>query len=114
MMTLNTDKATGTLKISGTLDIDGANALREALLDCLQREGAGADLREVDGCDAAALQVLLACRKDAAQAGKTFRFTADSIAVTQMATALGLSFSTLDSGVEASGGGSEEEHPNAG
>ena len=93
-MTLTKDKATGVLQISGTLDIDGADSLREALLDCSLHQSAAADLSadlsDVDGCDAAALQVLLAARRDAVAAGKAFRITAASNAVTDTAAALGL------------------------
>lgn len=54
-MTLNKNEVTGVLKISGTLDIDLANSLREALLECLvQQHDVAADLSDVDGCDAAA------------------------------------------------------------
>jgi anti-anti-sigma factor len=88
------DKITGLLTIAGTLDIDAASSLREALLECLAHEmgEVSADLSEVDGCDAAALQVLLAGRKDAAAIGKVFRVIAPSNAVAQTAAALGLSF----------------------
>lgn len=37
-MTVSNDKTTGSLRISGTLDIDEANALREALLDCFLQQ----------------------------------------------------------------------------
>lgn len=91
-MTLSTDKITGVLQISGTLDIDAANGLREALLDCLLHQGEiVADISELDGCDAAGLQVLLAGRRDAMAAGKPFRFTAPSHVLAQTALALGFS-----------------------
>jgi anti-anti-sigma regulatory factor len=91
-MILDMDKTTGELKISGTLDIDATNSLRDALLDCLLHQPeVGVDLSEVDACDAAALQILFAARRDSAAAGKAFRATA-SEAVTGVAEALGLSF----------------------
>src|SRR5579862_4353725 len=100
-MTLNKDKITGVVKVSGTLDIDGANSLREALLDCLHQQGeVEADLSEADRCDATVLQVLLACRRDTTAAGKTFRITAASSAVTETAAALGLSIDTAGEGLE--------------
>jgi anti-anti-sigma factor len=91
IMTLSNDKTTGVLKISGRLDIDGASSLREALLDCfLQQPEVTTDLSEIDGCDTAALQVLLAAGQDAAAAGKAFRVIAVSPVVTDTAAALGL------------------------
>jgi anti-anti-sigma regulatory factor len=92
MMTLSKDKGPGLLRISGNLDIDEADSLREALLAADLSE---LDLSEVEGCDAAGLQVLLAA------AGKSFQITAISNAVTQMAIALGLSLE-------------EKDHPHAG
>ena len=72
------------LTISGTLDIDAANSLRESLLDGLRcRPEITADLTQVDGCDAAALQVLLA-------AGKSLRIVAASDAVSETVAALGV------------------------
>src|SRR5579862_5892919 len=91
-MILSNDKLNGLLHISGKLDIDNANRLREALVDCLLHQSeAVVDLSEVDECDAAALQVLLAARKDAAAAGKALCVTGASGAVTGAAVALGLS-----------------------
>jgi anti-anti-sigma factor len=91
-MTLTKDTVTGVVKISGALDIDGANSLREALLDCflLQPEVA-ADLSEVEVCDAAGIQVLLAGQRDAASFGKAFRVHGASPAVLDIAAALGFS-----------------------
>ncbi len=98
---------TGVLKISGTLDIDTANALREALLDCLLRQPeVAADLSQVDECDTAALQVFLAVRRDAEAAGKTFRAIAASSAVTGTAEALGLS-------IDEPGTGPRKDHSDA-
>jgi len=106
-MNMSSDNPTGTLQISGMLDIYSANSLREALLDCfLQQPEITVDLSEVTGCDAAALQVLLAGRKEAAAGGKTFRVSAASRTVSETAAALGFSLGSSDNG---SGG----NHPNA-
>jgi anti-anti-sigma factor len=95
-MTLSKDEATGGLKISGLLDIDAADSLREALLDCFRSQSVvTADLSGVDMCDAAALQVLLAGRENAVSAGKAFRVVATSDAITVTAAALGFSISEL-------------------
>jgi anti-anti-sigma regulatory factor len=89
-MTLTKDSTTGALRVSGTLDIDSANALREALLDCfsLQPE-VRADLSAVDACDAAGLQVVLAGQNHAALIAKAFYVDAASPPVLEIAAALG-------------------------
>ncbi len=90
-MTLNHDKITGVLRISGTLNIDGADSLREALLGCLPEQGGvTVNLREVDACDTAALQVLLAAQKNVAAVGKSFQVREVPSSVTDTAAALGL------------------------
>jgi anti-anti-sigma factor len=107
IMNLSHNNMTGELKISGTLDIDSANPLREVLLDCFQHQPeVAADLSEVDGCDAAALQVLLAGRSEAAARGKVFRVSASSQAIRETAAALGFS---LGEGPECQ----EEDAPSA-
>jgi anti-anti-sigma factor len=93
-MTLNQDNASGLLKILGTLDIDAASALRQMLLDAMSRQPAIAvDLSEVEACDTAALQVLLAGRKE-----RALRITGASAAVIETAAALGLSFDAAAEG----------------
>jgi anti-anti-sigma regulatory factor len=90
-MTLSRDKITGELKISGTLNIDGADSLREALLGCfLGQGGVTVNLSEVDACDTAALQVLLAAQRNAAAVGKPFHVREAPSSVTDTAAALGL------------------------
>ncbi len=89
------------------LDIDAANSLREAFLDCfLHQPEVAADLSAVTGCDAAGVQVLLAGRREAAATGKAFRIRAVSEIVLETAAALGFS-------LDASGGGMGRNHPNA-
>ena len=98
-MTLNNDDATGVLKIAGTLDIEGANSLREALLDCfLHQSEVTLNLSEVDICDTAALQVLLAAQKRAAVIGKAFRIYEAPSSVTDTAIALGLAMDWAEKG----------------
>jgi anti-anti-sigma factor len=90
-MTLTNDEVSGVLRISGVLDIDSADSLREALRSCLLLQPhVTADLSEVQACDTAGLQVLLAGRSNAASLGKPFHFHAISPAVAEMAAALGL------------------------
>jgi len=96
-MNLSKDNTTGLLKISGTLDIDAANTLREALLDCfLQHRDITADLSEVASCDAAVLQVLLACRREGSLA---VRAASESV----VKTAADLGFSLYESGDDTGG-----------
>ncbi len=106
-MTFTKDNTTGVLKLSGTLDIDAANSLRETLLDCfLQQQEVATDLSAVDTCDTASLQVLLAAQRNAASFGKAFRITAASSSVTETAAALGL---PLNESADVS----EKRHPHA-
>ena len=101
-MTLTKDNTTSVLIISGTLDIDTANSLREALLECfsLQPE-VRADLSAVDACDAAGLQVLLAGQRNAALLGKALHVNTASPAVLETAAALGFSIQVAaDAGSE--------------
>jgi anti-anti-sigma regulatory factor len=98
-MTLDRDNVTGVLRISGMLGIDAANSLREAILECLLRQhDATADLSEVEECDAAALQVLLAGQRNGAPGGKTLRIAGVSLTVMETAAALGFSFDESDRG----------------
>lgn len=91
-MTLDKDTSTGVLKIAGTLDIDVASAIREALLDCfVHQPEVAADLSAVDASDTTALQVLLAAQKTAESTGKTFRVVAASRSITELAAELGFS-----------------------
>ena len=84
-MTLNEDN--GVHKILGTLDIDTASALRQALLDCMIHKPAiEVNLSGIEACDTAALQVLVAGRSNG-----SLQITGSSPAVTEIAAALGLS-----------------------
>jgi anti-anti-sigma factor len=103
-MTLTTDEVTGTLKVSGTLGIDAANALREAILECFSAQPEVAiNLAEVDACDAAGLQVLLAGRRDAASCGQAFRLHAVSPPVLETAAALGLALESPSGDLKSEG-----------
>lgn len=81
----------GELRISGTLDINSADALRDALLDGIRRgSGLNLNLAEVDACDATAIQLFFAARRSAAEWNRTLRLTAVSDAVAQAGAAVGL------------------------
>ncbi len=95
-MSMNSDMqihvdSDGTFRIAGRLDTSVAEALRNALVTCLQKHPAVAlDLSGVEECGTAAVQLIYSARSSAAQAGKSFRITRVSAAVEKASTALGL------------------------
>ena len=95
-MKLRQGELPGILAVSGSLEIDAANELRQALLVCLsQQSEVVLDLSSVDKCDVTGLQVLLAGQRSALAAGKAFRILGVPAAVTESAAALGLSLEGL-------------------
>jgi anti-anti-sigma regulatory factor len=79
------------LKLTGEQTIRTADKLRKALADYLDHGLAVVmDLSEVQVSDAAALQLILALRRSAAQREQTFHIKAASQAITETAAALGL------------------------
>ena len=89
----NTDD---TVIITGSLDINTANELSDALAGYLRREcELILDLSGVDSCDAAALQVLLATFKSSAIVGKRARIAEGTTAIDDVCAALGLSIDKL-------------------
>jgi anti-anti-sigma factor len=79
------------MKLSGTLDIYAAAALRDALSQQLQQRSALVlDLSDVVACDVIALQLLCSARKSAKLAGKEFSVTAISVPVQQSCAVLGI------------------------
>jgi anti-anti-sigma factor len=100
-MTLTKDELTGSLKISGTLDIDNANALREALLDGFSlRPELTLDLGAVEACDASALQVLLAGERHSATGGKALRIATVPACIQKTAAIFGLALPWMQSETE--------------
>ena len=80
------------LKIVGTLEIAVAEELHHALRDFICRDrGKDVDLSEVDGCDAAGLQLLCSARKTAERFGRPFQFVGLSAAIRNAASGLGFS-----------------------
>ena len=78
--------------ITGSLDINTANELSDALAGYLRREcELILDLSGVDNCDTAALQVFLAVFKSSAICGKPTRIVAGAPAIDDVCDALGLS-----------------------
>ena len=91
-MTIQPIDPDGVLRISGALDIREAEAFREALTQWLKQYPAlEIDLSAVDGCDATALQLLLAARKSAEGRSQSFRITASSPSVAEACAELGVS-----------------------
>jgi len=80
------------LKISGAIDIGGADELCAALAAYAMREPPlTLDLSGVDGCDTAALQLFCSLRKTALDANKALRIGALSTAIVEASAAVGLS-----------------------
>ncbi len=105
-MNLENDSATGKIKISGDLRIDEANSLRNALHDCLVAHSSIVlDLAEVEYCDTASLQLLIATNKSADQASKPFEFSSISDAVADVANSLGVKLVSADKAVSQSKNG---------
>jgi anti-anti-sigma factor len=73
----NTETAAGVLRLSGALDIYGAESLRDTLQARLRSGDDGeivVDLGDVGTCDTSAIQLLLSTRRTAAGSGRALRF----------------------------------------
>lgn len=91
-MNIAKEEGSGSLSLSGTLDIMTAHMLRESLLECfLGSPEVTVDLGGVEHCDTAGLQVLLAAEQSASLSGKPLRFCAISEPIAEVASALGFS-----------------------
>lgn len=89
-------KPDGSLAILGTMDIYAADDLRAQLTQDLDSpKGVSLDLSGVDSCDVTGLQLLVATRKSAAEAGKSFQITAASTAFEEARAALGIPAETF-------------------
>ena len=80
------------VRLSGALDIDGAPALRERLIDILHR-GPGLlvlDLSQVLSCDASGLAVLIGTQRRARLLGIMMHLAAPSLPVTRVLRSTGL------------------------
>ncbi len=83
------DEASRVLKISGELEICGAEELRKVLLDLVCEELSPAvDLSEVESCDTTALQLFVSAGKTAARSDKQFKLTGLSDAMRSVSEAL--------------------------
>jgi anti-anti-sigma factor len=96
-MTLDQNVITGELVLAGSLDIDVARQVGETIAECLnQSPQVTLNLAGVESCDAAGLQVLLSCRKQARVGGVAIRFSAVSEALGATAAALGFSWALAE------------------
>lgn len=82
---------TGILRVSGDLDIYNVDVAQEALRHHIaDKPGCALDLGGVETCDTAGLQLLLAARRSAVAAGKTFSIHASNLAIANCGELLGL------------------------
>ncbi len=88
------------LKITGEQTIRTVSELHRSLAEYIGRGLAVVlDLSEVDVCDAASLQLIVALHRSAVQRNQCFRIQAASPEVTGTAAALGLRMEGLNSGI---------------
>jgi anti-anti-sigma factor len=86
------DQSESVHKLAGTLDVNTANEVRGVLLEYLgEHTSISIDLSQVEGCDAAGVQLLLALEKSAEAAGKPFAVVASSEAFDRDCAGLGIS-----------------------
>lgn len=85
----------GVLRFAGALDIYGVELAREALLEQFGHgNGLCVDLSELEHCDAAGAQLLVAGRRTAVAAGKSFSFSAVSPALEDCSKSIGIAAET--------------------
>lgn len=84
------------LALTGLLHIDTVDDLHKCLMDHVAGRGAiSLDVSEIESCDAAGLQLLLALKRSADASNKTFAIVAASDALTAIAGRLGVSAAQL-------------------
>lgn len=95
-----------TLQLPTALDIYGSAEVRGLLIrEIAARDEIALDLSQVESCDTAGVQVLLAARRTAQQSGKLLHITQISDAVIRTGESLGLSIAELK--------GSSQWNPNS-
>jgi len=84
------NKGSGYWDLTGGLDIEAAEVLKTALLDCFSEPGEIViSLAGVEHCDANGLQILIAGQRSAQALGRAFRIQQPSEAVSGLARTLG-------------------------
>ena len=90
-LAIETEAATGVLRLAGALDIYAAEQLHEALKNRVGRAGEIAiDLAGIESCDTAGAQLLLSARRTAAGNSRAVRFESVSPAISRCCHRLGL------------------------
>jgi anti-anti-sigma factor len=80
------------LELTGDLDINTAVEVHKTFLTYLERHARiSLDLSQIECCDAAGVQLLLAVQRSAEAAGKPFAVVAATAAFTTVCAALGIS-----------------------
>jgi anti-anti-sigma factor len=88
---LTIQKETNTIQLAGDLDIYNVETIRDTLAALLaDGQGLDLDLSGVESCDAAGVQLLLAARRSALEAEKTFSVRTTVLAVTECGELIGL------------------------
>lgn len=96
-MTTETDLQTGLLKVTGSMSIYEAAALREAMLAAIDGpEGLTLDLGDVAECDTAGVQLLCSAHITARNRGKSFHIRSLSEAVAEAMEGVGLPPSEIE------------------
>lgn len=89
------DQSESIHKLSGSLDINTSDEVRKILLEYLgEHASISVDLSQIEGCDAAGVQLLLALEKSAKSAGKPFAIVASSEAFDRDCAGLGVSIAS--------------------
>jgi len=89
-MQISKNKGSGYWDVSGAVDIEAAEGMRTALLECFAEPGEIViSLAGVDHCDANGLQMLVAGQRTAEALGRAFRIQQPSEAVSRLARTLG-------------------------
>ena len=87
----------GLIRVDGQLDFDSAGQLREVLLEAgAKQKTIALELSEVNLCDGAGLQMILAARAHAAAMGIPFAIPGLSDAVRETAAAFGFALEKGD------------------
>lgn len=95
-MQIHQDQRDTPVKLTGVLDINTAAEVLKTLLVHLEHKARiSVDLSQIESCDAAGIQLLLAMQRSAKAAGKPFALIAATEAFTAVCASLGISSEQL-------------------